>query len=221
MTATFNSAEGTVSDSIVECGSNYTYTITPNTGYHVDTIYFDAENFVTGATSYTFTDIREDHNIKVVFAINQYEVTASTDGNGTVTPTSETVAHGSDLTFTVVPNDCYHVSSITVGDSVYDLSVLANGTKIVTTTVAEANFDNIVVTTPSTGDNYNGTECEFESSNMGTPGNSGLTGWAQSSMYKSTGKLKGGSGSNVGYITSALAMPRAVRVTVRAFSSTT
>ncbi len=144
MTATFNNVEGTVSDSIVDCGSSYTYTITPNTGYHVDTIYYDAENFVIGETSYTFTNIREDHNIKVVFAINQYEVTASTDGNGTVTPTSETVAHGDDQTFTVTPNDCYHISSITVNDVDYDLSHVSGGTftvsNITEATTVKINF---------------------------------------------------------------------------------
>ena len=144
MTATFNNVEGTVSDSIVDCGSSYTYTITPNTGYHVDTIYYDAENFVIGETSYTFTNIREDHNIKVVFAINQYEVTASTDGNGTVEPTTAQVNHGGSQTFTVTPNDCYHISSITVNDEDYDLSHVSGGTftvsNITEATTVKINF---------------------------------------------------------------------------------
>ena len=146
LTATYDHAQGTVSnDTIVSCGDSYTFEITPNTGMHVDTIYVDGEVVAT-ADSYTFTDVRADHNIQVIFAINMYDVTATTDGNGTIDPASSQVAHGGSQTFTVTPNDCYLVNSITVNDSVYDLSQLTLGTPtptVVTRTVLSEDFNDL------------------------------------------------------------------------------
>ena len=141
MTSTFNSAEGTVSDSVVNCGTSYTYTITPITGYHVDTIYVDGhDNFVTGQDTYTFNDIRDDHNIEVIFAINMYDVIATTDGNGTVTPDTIQVAHGGSQAFTFTANDCYHFSTITVNGT--DMSELT-GMTISGLTANSFTLDNI------------------------------------------------------------------------------
>lgn len=124
MTSTYNHAEGTVSDSTVNCGTSYTYVITPNTGMHVDTIYVDGhENFVTAQNTYTFDNIRADHNIEVIFAINMYDVIATTDGNGTVTPDTVQVAHGGNQAFTFTPNDCYHFSNITVNSQNTDMTI--------------------------------------------------------------------------------------------------
>ena len=127
LTATYDNTQGTVSnDTTVSCGDSHTFVITPNTGMHVESLSVDGTPVET-ADSYTFTDVRANHNLQVVFAINQYQVTATTDGNGTVTPATSMVAHGGSQTFSFVPSDCYKLSGITVNDSVYDLSQVVTG----------------------------------------------------------------------------------------------
>lgn len=47
-----------------------------------------------------------------------YKVTASVDGgNGTVTPESQTVEAGDDITFTIAPNEGYEIADVTVNDT--------------------------------------------------------------------------------------------------------
>lgn len=48
----------------------------------------------------------------------KYEITASVDGgNGTVTPESQTVEAGEDITFTIAPNEGYEIADVTVNDT--------------------------------------------------------------------------------------------------------
>ena len=197
MTSVFNPADGFVSDSIVSCGDDYTYTITPAEGRHIDTIYVDGhENFVTDQDSYTFTGITAPHYIEVVFGVNEYEVTASTDGHGTIAPTTSQVAHGGSQTFSVVPNDCYHIASITVNDSVYDLNQLVNGYKEVSRIALDEHFDNVTPpTNATTGASFDeeGRTCLAGSTSINNANTYGLSGWNFSSVYPSVAKLKGGS----------------------------
>ena len=53
-------------DIAVEDGSSITFTITPKTGYVIDSVLVDGENAGTEAT-YTFTNITANHTIKAVF----------------------------------------------------------------------------------------------------------------------------------------------------------
>ena len=48
-------------------GDNATYTITPNAGYHIDSLTVDGSAVAT-ATSYTFTNVQATHTIAVAFA---------------------------------------------------------------------------------------------------------------------------------------------------------
>ena len=195
MTSTYNHAEGMVSDSTINCGTSYTYTITPNTGMHVDTIYVDGhDNFVTAQNSYTFDNIRDDHNIEVIFAINMYDVIATTDGHGTVVPDTTQVAHGGSQAFTFTPNDCYHFSTITVNGR--DMSELTSGTPtttVVTRTVVDEDFStlgaNLTTDCSTSGDAVQASDLE------GT--------WVLNKVYASRGNggnIRCGAGSSAGSI---------------------
>jgi len=52
----------------VLAGSSQTYTITPNAGYHVDTLSVNGV-LQTPATSYTFSNIQGNHSITATFVI--------------------------------------------------------------------------------------------------------------------------------------------------------
>ncbi|MDP2884490.1 MAG: T9SS type A sorting domain-containing protein [Ignavibacteria bacterium] len=108
---------GTISPSgtqTVNYGGSMTYTITPNTGYHVDFVLVDG--LPQGAlNTYTFTNITNIHLIEANFAINTYPIVASAGPDGTITPSgSQTVNYGANQTFTITPNAGYHVADVLV-----------------------------------------------------------------------------------------------------------
>ena len=104
-------ANGTISPSgavKVTAGSSQTFTISPSSGYVIDTLKVDGLE-VTAATSYTFSDVSANHTIEVTFKQESQtpEVTAPSittqPGNATVkageTATFTIAASGTDLTY--------------------------------------------------------------------------------------------------------------------------
>ena len=69
-------ANGTISpvSPSVNHGADRSFTITPDTGYHVATLGVDGSP-VTPATAYTFTNVTAAHTISATFAINTYTLT--------------------------------------------------------------------------------------------------------------------------------------------------
>ena len=81
---------GTISPSgavSVNYGTNKTFTITPNTNYHVVDVLVDGSS-AGAVTTYTFTNVTASHTISASFAINTYTLTVTTSGTGTGTVTS-------------------------------------------------------------------------------------------------------------------------------------
>jgi uncharacterized repeat protein (TIGR02543 family) len=94
-----------------------TFIMTPNTGYHVQDVFVDTVS-VGAVTSYTFTNLTENHTIAVTFAINPitistYTLTYTAGANGTISGTSpQTVNQGaSGTSVTTVPQAGYHFVS--------------------------------------------------------------------------------------------------------------
>ena len=110
-------ANGTITPggvTAVQSGANQTYTITPNAGYQVATLTVDGST-ISPATSYTFTNVIAPHTVNVTFAINAYNITATTDANGTITPGGvTTVQSGANQTYTITPNTGYQIATLTV-----------------------------------------------------------------------------------------------------------
>jgi uncharacterized repeat protein (TIGR02543 family) len=98
----------------VTYGENQSFTISPSTGYHVDSVIVDGIK-VDSTTSYTFTNVTTAHIISVSFAINTYTIMPTAGVNGAISPSSPaTVNYGGSQTFTITPNSCYHVDSVLV-----------------------------------------------------------------------------------------------------------
>lgn len=104
-------ANGTISPSgsvKVTAGGSQTFTISPSSGYVIDTLKVDGLE-VKAATSYTFSDVNTNHTIEVTFKQESQtpEVTAPSittqPGNATVkvgeTATFTIAASGTDLTY--------------------------------------------------------------------------------------------------------------------------
>ncbi len=123
----------------VNHGSNQSFVVSPNTGYHVADVLVDG-NSVGPVLNYNFTNVTANHTIAASFAINTYSITASAGSNGSISPSgSVSVNHGSNQSFVITPDTGYHVADVLVdGISVgavlnYDFTnVTANHTILAT-----------------------------------------------------------------------------------------
>jgi uncharacterized delta-60 repeat protein len=87
---------GTISPSgtvIVNYGSDTTFYIAPNPGYHLDSLIMDGINHGADSTSFRFEDISDNHAIDAYFSINYYNLTVNIIGNGSVVKNPDTTAY--------------------------------------------------------------------------------------------------------------------------------
>lgn len=122
----------------VACGASQIFSITPNAGYVIDYV-TDNTVVVTSQVinnSYTLSNITADHQIYVAFTesttppSDTYTITVTTDGNATATPSNASVAAGSNVGISIVPNSGYRLLAVTdngadvttlVSDNTYNL----------------------------------------------------------------------------------------------------
>ncbi len=104
----------------VDYGSDQSFTITPNTHYHLDSVTTDA-GVVTpvdnhdGTYTYTFIGVTANHTITASFTIDTNAVTASVSGGGGgVSPSSQDIDWGGTADITIQPYSGYHIDTITV-----------------------------------------------------------------------------------------------------------
>jgi hypothetical protein len=113
-------ANGTISPSgavPVNYGASQSFTVTPNTGYHVAYVLVDGIN-IGAVTSYIFTYVTTNHTISATFAINQFSITASAGANGTINPSGVVVVdYGDSQLFTITPNEGFLVADVLVDGS--------------------------------------------------------------------------------------------------------
>jgi hypothetical protein len=100
-------ANGSISPSgsvPVADGATPSFTITPNTGYHVQDVLVNGSS-VGAVTNYQFPAVHANQTIAASFAINTYTLTLSTAGNGTVAavPNQVTYTHGTSIQLTATP----------------------------------------------------------------------------------------------------------------------
>ena len=101
----------------VSYGGNQAFFITPSTGYHIAEVVVDGIS-VGATSSYTFTNLVSNHMITTSFAINTFNITATSGAQGSISPSGDVnVIYGNNQTFTVSANTGYHVANVLV-DSV-------------------------------------------------------------------------------------------------------
>jgi hypothetical protein len=99
---------------LVPHGSGQAYTITPNAGYHVDSVVIDGSN-VGVLLAYAFTNVVANHVIIAYVSINTYSITATASGGGTITPSGIiNVPGGQNRTFTMASLTGNHLDSVVV-----------------------------------------------------------------------------------------------------------
>ncbi len=135
-------ANGSISPSteqIVNHGGSQVFTITPAPGYHVEDILVDGVS-EGAASSYTFSNVTEDHTIHATFAINTYTIASTAGPNGSISPAgSIIVEHGEDRTFTILPDEGYHILDVLVDG-------VSQGT-VSTVTLTDISDDHVITAT--------------------------------------------------------------------------
>jgi hypothetical protein len=105
------SPSGTVS---VNYGGSQMLTITPDTGYHINSVLVDGVS--QGAiASYTFTSVQASHTISATFSVNTFTITPTAGTGGTISPsTPQMVNYGDSRTFTITPDSGYYIAGVSV-----------------------------------------------------------------------------------------------------------
>ncbi len=111
---------GTITPSgsvVVNKGASQTFTIQADEGYFLADVEVDGVS-LGEETTYTFADVTDDHTISVTFeeiVITTYTITATVEGEGTITPSGEVVVNeGASKTFTMEPAAGYKVADVLV-----------------------------------------------------------------------------------------------------------
>ncbi|MBI4811693.1 MAG: hypothetical protein HY800_09700, partial [Ignavibacteriales bacterium] len=150
-------ANGTISPSGaigVIHGANQSFTISPNTGYHIFDVLVDGTS-AGPVTNYTFNNVTGNHTISASFAIDTLTITASSSTNGTITTSGAVkVTYGSNQTFTFNPSAGYHVLNFIVDGTTQTAAPSYTFTNVITNHTISVNFvpDSLSITS-STGGN--------------------------------------------------------------------
>jgi hypothetical protein len=100
----------------VKDGESVAYTITPDEGYYMDSLFINGVSIDTTRT-YTFNNIQGDSTIRVVFDKQTFRIIIDGGGKGgTITPTDTTIDYGEDIPITIIPDDDYYIDSVFVND---------------------------------------------------------------------------------------------------------
>ena len=121
-------ANGTISPNgsvIVTEGTDQTFTITPNNGYHIEDVLVDGVS-VGAVSTYTFSNVTANHIIHATFErdslppIHYYTITATAGEGGAIAPDGTVrVAQGADRTFTISAAEGYVIADVLVdGESI-------------------------------------------------------------------------------------------------------
>ncbi len=113
-----NVINGTIDDDIygIRNGENKKISYQPKDGYYLAEIKVDGKNIDPNKyeNDYTFTNIKDNHLIEVVYA-NFFKVTTEID-HGTITEDKFDIKSGEDHTVVWKPAEGYYVSKVTVDD---------------------------------------------------------------------------------------------------------
>jgi hypothetical protein len=129
------SANGSITPegaSEVNHGDSPTYTIKPDTGYHIFEAFIDGVNnpeaILSG--SHTFENVIKEHTIIVTFAINTYTISAIAGDNGFITSEGETeVKYNDTQTYMFSPDLGYHIFEVLI-DGINNSDAVISGSYI-------------------------------------------------------------------------------------------
>ena len=129
--ASVSGGNGTVAvvASPVPYGGSASFTVAPALGYHVANLIGDTctpSGAANGGT-WTAANITANCTVTATFAINVYDISASTPGGGTITVVAPTVNYGGTASFTLTPATGHHLVGVS-GDTCTPTGAPGGGT---------------------------------------------------------------------------------------------
>jgi len=111
----FLSPGGTISplDSLFNYGETVTYRFLPDEGYKIKDVIVDGVS-VGAVTSYTFENIDRDHELKVIFESNKFQISTIFSNGGRIYPINPEVIYGNSITLSIVPEEGYEIEEVKV-----------------------------------------------------------------------------------------------------------
>ncbi len=103
-------------------GSTTTFTVTPDTGYHIVSV--TGCGGALSGSAYTTGSITANCIVTANFTIDQYDIVAHTDGNGTISCLPNPVDYGGSVQCTLSPASGYRLASLT--DNSSDVTALVS-----------------------------------------------------------------------------------------------
>jgi hypothetical protein len=152
------SAHGTINPGTVtvEYGTSQSFSIKPDTGYHIASIIANAKpvNVATpSGQSYNFGPVTADGTLTATFAINTYTVTVHVGNHGSSNLATETVNWGTKLNFVFTPDTGYTVAKVAVNTTsvaaVSSLNMTITGNTFVNVSFAFKTYTISVIQSPN------------------------------------------------------------------------
>jgi len=101
---------------LIDYGNNQTIQFIPNTGYEIEEVFVDGES-VGKVSSYRFENVKQNHEIRVVFVKQKVPVFVIVGDNGSSNISGETfVLYGETLLLNFTPNVGYQVKEVKVNN---------------------------------------------------------------------------------------------------------
>jgi len=98
----------------VDCGDDFAFTVSPDTGYVIDNVFIDATP-LGPVSGYTIYGVAKDYLINAYFTPITYTITANAGPNGNISPDGDIpVSYGDDQTFLMLPDNGYTVGTVVV-----------------------------------------------------------------------------------------------------------
>ena len=98
----------------VKYDSSQAFSITPNTGYVIDSVIVNGVN-VGKINSYTFNNVKGDSNIRVTFKLKTFSITATAGNGGSISPqATTTLNYGTSQRYIITANTGYVIDSVIV-----------------------------------------------------------------------------------------------------------
>ena len=135
-------------------GNDFTFTATPNDCYEVASVTVDGNNVNLTNNQYTISNVTANHTVNVTFSQITYTIAATAGNGGTITGAPASVNCGEGYTFTVTPNDCYEVASVTVnGTPVTTVNNVYTVSNVTATQNINATFNQMTYTITASAGN--------------------------------------------------------------------
>ncbi len=126
------------------------FTVTPDTGYHIDTV-TGCDGTLSGST-YTTGAVTENCTVSASFSIDTFTVTPAAAEHGSLAPdTAQTIDYNATTSFTVTPETGYHVVTVTGCGGTLDGSTYTTGPVTESCTVEAFFAPDTYTVTPEAG----------------------------------------------------------------------